>query len=313
MAAELGWSSADQAQAIATYLASAHRRVRRARRRRRPEPAQVAERSPRSSDLSSGGHGQPLILALDQGTDSSRSILVDPAGRIVASASAELPQIFPAPGEVEHDPDAIWATQLETAQRVLAESGTEPGRVAGIGIANQRETTIVWDRKTGKAVANALVWQDTRVGRPLRHAPGRRSRGAVPRPDGLPIDAYFSGPKIAEILDRTGLRSRARARGARLRHRRQLPHLAADRRARPRDGRVERERTLLFDIHRLAGRRAVRDRRGPRAMLPEVRPSSALRRDGGLDPRSVDPDRRLRGGPAGGDVRPGCLGPGRRR
>ena len=146
----------------------------------------------------------PLILALDQGTTSSRAMLVDGAGRILASASEELPQIYPAPGEVEHDPEAIWATQLRTAKRVVAEAGPEAaGAIAGIGVTNQRETTIVWERSTGRPVANAIVWQ-SRVTAPrcdalkaAGHEPLVRAR------TGLPIDAYFSGPKVAEILDRT--------------------------------------------------------------------------------------------------------------
>ncbi|HSS36084.1 MAG TPA: glycerol kinase GlpK, partial [Patescibacteria group bacterium] len=220
---------------------------------------------------------EPLILALDQGTTSSRSILVDAAGRIVASASAELPQIFPAPGEVEHDPEAIWATQLETARRVLAESGTDPGRVAGIGIANQRETTIVWDRATGRPVANAIVWQ-SRVTAGRCDALRAAGYEALFRDrTGLPIDAYFSGPKIAEILDRRGLRSRA--------ERGELAFGTVDSFLiwRLTGGRVHAtdvsnaSRTLLFDIHRLAWDDELCEIVGvPRAMLPEIRPSSGV-------------------------------------
>ncbi len=252
----------------------------------------------------------PLILGLDQGTTSSRAVLVDAAGRIRASASEELPQLFPAPGEVEHDPEAIWATQLRTARRVLADSGTDPGALAGIGVTNQRETTVVWERATGRPVANAIVWQ-SRVTAPrcdaLRaagHEPLFRAR------TGLPLDAYFSGPKIAEILDRTpGLRARA--------ERGELAFGTVDAFLiwRLTGGRVHvtdvsnASRTLLFDIHRLAWDEELCAIVGvPPALLPGgpllVR---GLRRDGADAVRAGDPDRRVRRRPAGGHVRPGLL------
>jgi glycerol kinase len=219
-----------------------------------------------------------LILALDQGTTSSRAVLIDAEGRIRATAAEELPQIFPAPGEVEHDPQAIWSTQLRTAHRVLAESGVDPATVAAIGLTNQRETTIVWDRATGLPVDNAIVWQ-SRVTAPrcdaLRaagHEPLVRAR------TGLPIDAYFSGPKIAEILDRgPGLRARA--------ERGELAFGTVDAFLiwRLTGGRVHAtdvsnaSRTLLFDIHRLAWDEELCRIVGvPMALLPEVRSSSEV-------------------------------------
>ena len=153
---------------------------------------------------------EQLVLALDQGTTSSRAIVIDGAGRIRGSASEELPQVYPAPGEVEHDPEAIWTTQLDTARRALADAGVDAASVAAIGLTNQRETTIVWDRATGRPVANAIVWQ-SRVTAPRCDALRAAGHEALFRErTGLPIDAYFSGPKIAEILDR-GPRLRARA------------------------------------------------------------------------------------------------------
>src|SRR6185369_2922583 len=98
------------------------------------------------------------ILSLDQGTTSSRSILFGKDGRAIASAQQEFPQILPSPGHVEHDPEAIWQSQLSTAKRVLEESKTAAKDVAAIGITNQRETTVLWEKATGKPVANAIVW-----------------------------------------------------------------------------------------------------------------------------------------------------------
>ncbi len=232
-----------------------------------------------------------LILALDQGTTSSRAILVDASGGIRASASEELPQIFPGPAQVEHDPEAIWSTQLRTAQRVLAESATDPATVAALGVTNQRETTIVWERSTGRPVANAIVWQSRVTAarcdalRAAGHEPLFRAR------TGLPIDAYFSGPKIAEILDRTpGLRGRA--------ERGELAFGTVDTFLiwRLTGGRVHAtdvsnaSRTLLFDIHRLEWDPELCAIVGvPHALLPEVRSSSEVfgETDPGLFGRSI--------------------------
>ena len=103
------------------------------------------------------------ILSLDQGTTSSRAIVFDQAGQIVCTAQQEFPQIYPQPGHVEHDPEAIWDSQMATARRALAGAGIEAGQVAAIGITNQRETTVVWDRASGEPLYNAIVWQDTRT------------------------------------------------------------------------------------------------------------------------------------------------------
>ena len=104
-----------------------------------------------------------FLLALDQGTSSSRSIVFDARGQIVAMAQREFRQIYPQPGWVEHDPAELWSTQLATAQEALAKAGLSAGQLAGIGITNQRETTLVWNRSTGQPIYNAIVWQDRRA------------------------------------------------------------------------------------------------------------------------------------------------------
>src|SRR5947207_9541471 len=142
-----------------------------------------------------------FLLALDQGTSSSRSIVFDRGGRIVAMAQREFRQIYPQPGWVEHDPKEIWATQLATAQEALARAGITARDVAAIGITNQRETTVVWNRRTGEPVYNAIVWQDRRAEPPCA---ALRERGLEPlfqRKTGLVIDAYFSGTKLKWIFD----------------------------------------------------------------------------------------------------------------
>ena len=141
------------------------------------------------------------LLALDQGTSSSRSIVFDAEGRIVAMAQREFRQIYPQPGWVEHDPEEIWQTQIATAQQALAQAGLSARDVAAIGITNQRETTVVWNRRTGQPVHNAIVWQDRR-GEPL--CAQLRAQGhadAVRASTGLVMDAYFSATKIRWILD----------------------------------------------------------------------------------------------------------------
>jgi glycerol kinase len=99
------------------------------------------------------------VLALDQGTTSSRAILFDRAGSIVSVAQEEFPQLFPGPGHVEHDPEAIWSTQMQTARDAMARAKATPSDIAAIGVTNQRETTILWERASGRPVANAIVWQ----------------------------------------------------------------------------------------------------------------------------------------------------------
>jgi glycerol kinase len=150
------------------------------------------------------------ILALDQGTTSSRAIVFDHEGSIRAVAQQEFRQIFPRAGWVEHDANEIWRTQLETARAALAKAGLSAGDIAGIGITNQRETTLIWDRKTGEPIHNAIVWQDRRT---AEFCDGLKAAGhaeLVQERAGLVIDAYFSGSKVRWLLDHVpGARERA--------------------------------------------------------------------------------------------------------
>lgn len=154
-----------------------------------------------------------FVLALDQGTTSSRAILFDRRGRTVASAQEEFRQHYPRPGWVEHDPEDIWETTRRVALAVLRRAGAGRRDVAGVGIANQRETTLLWDRRTGRPVHRAIVWQDRRT-EPACAALERRGLAALfRRRTGLLLDPYFSGTKLSWILDHTpGARRRA-ARG----------------------------------------------------------------------------------------------------
>ncbi|MEX0750798.1 MAG: glycerol kinase GlpK [Dehalococcoidia bacterium] len=144
------------------------------------------------------------ILALDQGTSSSRAILFDREGRSVAQASREFPQIYPQPGWVSHDPEALWSSQLEAASQVLAGRDANADDVAAIGITNQRETTIVWDRATGGAINDAVVWQCRRTASICEDLRNRGLETDVRARTGLLIDAYFSGSKVRWLLDNSG-------------------------------------------------------------------------------------------------------------
>ena len=142
-----------------------------------------------------------FILALDQGTSSSRSIVFDTQGRIVASAQLELPQIYPRPGWVEHDPREIWRTQLATAREALAKAGLAAADIRALGITNQRETTVVWNRATGQPLHHAIVWQDRRAEPLCAQLREAGHADTIQRKTGLLIDAYFSGTKLRWILD----------------------------------------------------------------------------------------------------------------
>ncbi len=151
------------------------------------------------------------ILALDQGTTSSRSIIFDESGNMVAMAQKEFTQIFPQPGWVEHDPEEIWESQLSTAKEAIRNAGITPGQIASIGITNQRETTVVWDKLTGLPVMNAIVWQDRRTA-DICHTLKRKAgfEKYVQDHTGLMVDSYFSGTKIKWILDHVkGARKKA--------------------------------------------------------------------------------------------------------
>jgi len=218
------------------------------------------------------------ILALDQGTTSSRAIVFSQEGLAVASAQQEFPQLFPSSGHVEHDPEAIWDSQLATAKEALLNAGLAASDIAGIGITNQRETTVLWEKETGKRVANAIVWQ-SRITAPFcdqLKADGHEE--TFRKKTGLVLDAYFSGTKIRHILDSVdGLRERAE-RGEIL-----FGTVDSFLTWRLSGGKVHvtdysnASRTLLFNIHtlewddELLGILDI-----PRAMLPEARPSSEV-------------------------------------
>ena len=141
------------------------------------------------------------ILALDQGTTSSRSILFDKAGTVIAVAQKEFTQIFPQPGWVEHNPEEIWQTQLATAKEVMADAKISAADIAAIGITNQRETTVVWNRNTGKPIYNAIVWQDRRTASFCDELKAKGFDKIIQQKTGLVTDAYFSGTKVKWILD----------------------------------------------------------------------------------------------------------------
>ncbi|MBI3751528.1 MAG: glycerol kinase GlpK [Chloroflexi bacterium] len=218
-----------------------------------------------------------LILALDQGTTSSRAIAFGRDGRPVATAQQPFEQRFPQPAHVTHDPEALWSSQLAVAREVVAAVGG-PERVAAIGITNQRETTVVWDRATGAPVADAIVWQSRIT---AARCEALRASGLEPlfrERTGLTLDAYFSGPKIAHILDAApGLRERAE--GGELAFGTVDTFLLW----RLTGGHVHAtdpsnaSRTLLFDIRRLAWDDELLGHVGvPRPVLPDIRPTSGI-------------------------------------
>ena len=219
-----------------------------------------------------------FVLALDQGTTSSRAIVFDRSGKAKSSAQQEFPQIFPGPGHVEHDPEAIWATQLQTAKEAISKAGLTAADIAAIGVTNQRETTVLWDKATGKPIANAIVWQ-SRVTAPIcdrlkadGHEPTFRKK------TGLVVDAYFSGTKIKHLLDsHDGLRARA-ARGEVL-----FGTIDSFLIWRLTGGKVHvtdvsnASRTLLFNIHTMQwDDELLKLLDVPREMLPEVKSSSEV-------------------------------------
>jgi glycerol kinase len=142
------------------------------------------------------------ILALDQGTTSSRAVLFDQTGKPVATKNLEFRQIYPQPGWVEHNPLEIWTTQIATARQVMQAAGVKPEEIAGIGITNQRETTVVWERKTGRPVTNAIVWQCRRTADMCKELVRAGQTDEVRKRTGLLLDAYFSGTKVQWILER---------------------------------------------------------------------------------------------------------------
>jgi len=216
------------------------------------------------------------LLALDQGTSSSRSIVFDRDGRIVAMAQRELTQFFPQPGWVEHDPHDIWRSQLETAREALARAGLRAQDIAAIGITNQRETTLVWDRRSGEPIHRAIVWQDRRT-EPLCAALREAGHEAlVRRKTGLVIDPYFSATKLRWILDHVAGAREAAQRG-------DLAFGTVDSWLlwQLTKGRVHAtdvsnaSRTMLFDVHTGAwDEELLALLYIPRELLPDVRPSA---------------------------------------
>lgn len=218
------------------------------------------------------------VLALDQGTTSSRAIVFSKDGLAVAKAQQEFPQLFPQPGHVEHDPEAIWKSQLATAKKAIAESSVDSERLAAIGITNQRETTILWERDTGKPVANAIVWQSRITAEICEQLRSDGYEELFKQKTGLVLDAYFSGTKIQYLLDQIdGLRARAE-RGEIL-----FGTVDTFLAWRLSAGKLHitdvsnASRTLLFNIHTLEwDDELLKILNVPRAMLPEVRASSEV-------------------------------------
>jgi len=151
-----------------------------------------------------------LLLAIDQGTSSSRTVIYDFSTAVVASAQQEFPQIYPQAGWVEHDPEAIWSSVQDVTRQAMQKSGATAADVAAIGITNQRETTLVWDRKTGQCIHNAIVWQDRRTASTCERLRRDGAEEQVIEKTGLRLDPYFSATKVAWLLDNvTGARERA--------------------------------------------------------------------------------------------------------
>src|SRR5438105_858641 len=218
----------------------------------------------------------PFILALDQGTTSSRAIVFDRDGAIRAVAQKEFAQIFPQAGWVEHDPQEIWASQIGVAVEALGRAHAAPRDVAAIGITNQRETTIVWDRETGEPIHNAIVWQDRRTADFCERLKADGAGETIQAKTGLLIDAYFSASKIRWILDNVpGARARADAG--------KLAFGTVDTwlvwkltaHARHVTDASNASRTMLFDIHTMQwDDELLRLFKIPASMLPDVRSSS---------------------------------------
>ncbi|MDZ7858770.1 glycerol kinase GlpK [Sphaerotilus sp.] len=218
----------------------------------------------------------PYLLALDQGTSSSRSIVFDETGQVVAQAQREFRQHFPQPGWVEHDPDEIWSSQLATAHEALAKAGLKAADIAAIGITNQRETTLLWNRRTGRPLHHAIVWQDRRTEPLCAELRAQGLAGAIGATTGLVIDPYFSGTKLRWLLDQVPGARAAADRG-------ELAFGTVDAWLlwQLTGGRVHAtdvsnaSRTMLFDIGANRWDEAMLARLDiPASVLPEVHPSS---------------------------------------
>jgi len=220
----------------------------------------------------------PYILSLDQGTTSSRALLFDHDGAVRSVAQREFTQIFPEPGWVEHDPEEIAASQIAVALEALAQAHVQPSDVAAIGITNQRETTIVWDRTTGKAISNAIVWQDRRTAAFCEQLKAQGHENLIQQRTGLLIDAYFSGSKISWILEHVPGARKLAAAG-------RLAFGTVDTWLlwKLTGGRIHvtdasnASRTMLFNLHSGTWDGELLDLFGiPDSMLPSVRPSSEV-------------------------------------
>ncbi len=218
------------------------------------------------------------ILALDQGTTSSRALMFDRKGNICSVAQKEFTQIFPKPGWVEHDPNEIWSSQVAVAAEAISKLGVNGKAIAGIGITNQRETSIVWDRKTGLPVYNAIVWQDRRTSAYCDELKEKGYDSMIREKTGLVIDAYFSGTKVKWILDNVeGVREKA--------NRGELAFGTVDSWLvwKLTEGRTHitdvtnASRTMLFNINKLEWDCDMLDLMDiPRSMLPDVKDSSEI-------------------------------------
>jgi glycerol kinase len=219
-----------------------------------------------------------FILSLDQGTTSSRALLFNHAGEVVAVAQQEFPQIYPAPGLVEHDPEALWGSQLAVAREVLRRAGVNARDVAALGITNQRETTVVWEKASGRPIFNAIVWQSRLTAPICEELVAKGFDREIRARTGLVTDAYFSGTKVKWILDNvSGARAQAE-RGELL-----FGNIDTFLMWRLSKGRVHvtdysnASRTLLFNIYKREWDEDILKELGiPRSMLPTVMPSSAI-------------------------------------
>ena len=225
------------------------------------------------------------VLAFDQGTTSSRAIVFDREGSVVAAAQQEFEQLFSRPGWVEHDPEEIWASQLQVADEAVRRAGIDRADIAAIGITNQRETTIVWNRATGRPVCNAIVWQDRRTADAIEKLKKDGHEPLIRERTGLVPDAYFSATKLAWILDNIdGARRLAEDGGLAFGTVDcWLVHKLTGGELHVTDA-SNASRTMLYDIHSGCWDEELLDLfRIPAAVLPEVRASSEIVGDAVVD------------------------------
>ena len=216
------------------------------------------------------------IAAIDQGTTSSRCMIFDAAGAVVAAAQKEHRQIYPQPGWVEHDPEEIWANVETVVADALARAGATAADIAAIGLTNQRETTVVWDKATGKPIANAIVWQDTRTDKLVAELGGAVGQDRFRAACGLPLATYFSGPKVRWLLDATP-GARAAAEAGELLFGTIDSWLIWKLTGRHVTDVTNASRSMLMNLATLDWDDALLEAIGaPRAMLPEIRPSSEV-------------------------------------